>query len=186
MDSHSSQSGGLARLRSLFREADSPLRRPFRNAWGGLLTDQRRCLIVGAGDAGEAFLRELHRSSSGREYDVVGFLDDDPSKHGVLIHGAPVLGSTEEVRAICERERVEELLFAIKNLPPSRLRRIVQRMHGMSMRFRMVLSMKAVLEEGVVISWDHRTSLDPYVSPIDRWLRAIDAQATVSMGRVCG
>lgn len=48
----------------------------------------RRTLIVGAGDAGAMLLRELLKHG----IRPVGFIDDDPEKHGRRIHGVPVLG----------------------------------------------------------------------------------------------
>ena len=48
----------------------------------------KRFLIVGAGNAGEALLRELHRMPV-EQYDVIGFIDDDPAKQGMNIHGIP-------------------------------------------------------------------------------------------------
>ena len=42
----------------------------------------KRFLIVGAGNTGESLLREIHRMAVA-EYDVVGFIDDDPAKQGI-------------------------------------------------------------------------------------------------------
>ena len=55
---------------------------------------QRNTLVVGAGEAGSAIVRELKQNSS-LNYNPVGFVDDDLSKKGVKIHGVKVLGSTD-------------------------------------------------------------------------------------------
>jgi FlaA1/EpsC-like NDP-sugar epimerase len=52
---------------------------------------RKKILIVGAGDAGEMLMREIGKTHAGR-YEVVGFVDDNPSKQRELIHGVPVLG----------------------------------------------------------------------------------------------
>jgi FlaA1/EpsC-like NDP-sugar epimerase len=54
---------------------------------GGL----KRLLIVGAGNTGEALLREIHRMPVA-QYDVIGFIDDDPLKQGIDIHGIAEIG----------------------------------------------------------------------------------------------
>ena len=60
---------------------------------------QRNTLIVGAGDAGSAIVRELKQNSS-LNYNPVGLVDDDLSKKGVKIHGVKVLGSTDALHEL--------------------------------------------------------------------------------------
>ncbi len=72
----------------------------------------RRVVIIGAGDAGELMLREI-RNNLEMNYQVVGFLDDDPEKRKVRIHGVPVLGSSEELQTVALKSGIEEVLVAI-------------------------------------------------------------------------
>ena len=56
--------------------------------------------VVGAGPlAGEvvAAVAALNAASDGPRFQVVGLFDDDPSSHGTLRHGHPVLGGIDEV-----------------------------------------------------------------------------------------
>ena len=53
--------------------------------------EKAKTLIVGAGDAGEQILRSIQASSK-NPYLPVGFVDDNPIKQGVPIHGIKVLG----------------------------------------------------------------------------------------------
>ena len=111
----------------------------------------RQCLIVGAGDTGEALVREILRMPVER-YRVVGFLDDDVTKHGARIHGIPVLGRVDQARSVCERHQVEELLLAIPGAPQSTLRRIVELLQGLNVRFRTIPAMEQVIEGRVTVS----------------------------------
>ncbi|HHV63960.1 MAG TPA: polysaccharide biosynthesis protein, partial [Peptococcaceae bacterium] len=69
--------------------------------------DQRKVLIVGAGDAGVLALRELKK----RDYldgMPVGFIDDSRSKINLHVQGFPVLGSREDIPQIVEKYNVDE------------------------------------------------------------------------------
>ncbi len=116
-----------------------------------IMAGHRHCLIVGAGDTGEALLREILRMPIER-YRVVGFLDDDTNKHGARIHDVPVVGRIEDVRAVCQREQVEELLIAMPTAPQKKLRYIVEQLQGLNVRFRTIPAMEAVIEGRVTVS----------------------------------
>jgi len=94
--------------------------RQLRSRSGGRV----RTLIVGAGSTGGLLARDLERSER-HPYEVVGFVDDNPSKWRTSIAGRPVLGPVESLREIAERRDVSELFFAEPDLPAARLRRIL-------------------------------------------------------------
>jgi FlaA1/EpsC-like NDP-sugar epimerase len=99
----------------------------------------KRFLIVGAGNAGEALLREILRMPV-VQYDVVGFIDDDPVKQGIHIHGIPVLGTVEQLPRICENRNIEEIAIAMPSATRPQLRRVIQVCEGTKIRFRTVPS----------------------------------------------
>jgi FlaA1/EpsC-like NDP-sugar epimerase len=106
----------------------------FRSIEGARL---KRFLIVGAGNAGEALLREIHRMAV-TQYDVIGFIDDDPLKQGISIHGIPVLGAVEQLPRICKERNIEEIAIAIPSATHQQLRRVIQVCEGAKIRFRTV------------------------------------------------
>ncbi len=120
---------GLRMITRLYHEE-------FRTVEGHRL---KRFLIVGAGNAGEALLREIHRMAIA-QYDVVGFIDDDPIKRGINIHGIPVLGTVEELPGICEARNIEEIAIAMPSATRRQLRRVIQVCQGAKVRFRTVPS----------------------------------------------
>jgi len=109
----------------------------FRSVETGRL---KRFLIVGAGNTGEALLREIHRMRV-VEYDVIGFIDDDPAKQHTNIHDIPVLGTVEQLGQICEEHNIEEVAIAMPSATHSQRRRVVQLCEGTKVRFRTVPSM---------------------------------------------
>ena len=109
----------------------------FRTVESGRL---KRFLIVGAGNTGESLLREIHRMSVA-EYEMVGFIDDDPAKQGIRIHDIPVLGTVEQLAEICTEKNIEEVAIAMPSATVSQRRRVVQVCQGTKVRFRTVPSM---------------------------------------------
>ena len=100
----------------------------------------KRFLIVGAGNTGESLLREIQRMSV-TEYDVIGFIDDDPVKKGIRIHDIPVLGTVEQLPVICEEKNVEEVAIAMPSATVPQRRRVVQVCQGTKVHFMTVPSM---------------------------------------------
>ncbi|MHC4913040.1 MAG: polysaccharide biosynthesis protein, partial [Planctomycetota bacterium] len=99
----------------------------------------KRLLIVGAGDAGEELLRAIHHQRIA-QYDVVGFIDDDPAKQGTLIHGLAVFGTVDELPKICETNNIEEIAIAMPSATHTRVRRVIRLCEGTKIRFRTVPS----------------------------------------------
>ncbi len=80
----------------------------------------RRVLIYGAGDAGELLLRELLNNRELR-YAPIGFIDDDPSKHGKLIHGFRVFGGNGSLAKIIDDQQVEQVLISTPRISAERI-----------------------------------------------------------------
>ncbi len=121
--------GGLRMVIRLYYEE-------FRSVEAGRL---KRFLIVGAGNAGEALLREIHRMPV-TQYEVIGFIDDDPSKQGINIHGISVLGTVDQLPRICAERNIEEIAIAMPSATHQQLRRVIQVCQGTKIRFRTVPS----------------------------------------------
>ncbi len=82
-----------------------------------------RVVVVGAGEAGAAIVREMQRTwTSGMV--PVAFLDDDLHKQGLSLHGVPVVGSTFEVTDTLERFDAHRVILAITGATPSFVARV--------------------------------------------------------------
>lgn len=72
----------------------------------------RRAVLVGAGRAGIAMaqvIQDIHPSP----FHLIGFVDDDPAKQGKEIQGLQVLGGSETIAGLVEREQLSDILVAI-------------------------------------------------------------------------
>jgi FlaA1/EpsC-like NDP-sugar epimerase len=101
-----------------------------------------RVLVVGAGTAGEALLRELFHD---RTYRPVGFLDDNPALRGAHIRGVPVLGELQRLPEIAREVAAELLVIAIPTASTAQMQRIVELCEVSGVPFRTVPRLKDVI-----------------------------------------
>jgi FlaA1/EpsC-like NDP-sugar epimerase len=83
---------------------------------GAVLPKGDEVLIVGAGEAGQLIAREMQRSPELGETPI-GFVDDDPRKRGMRIHGLKVLGTTRELSRVLDEIPPDEVIIAIPSAP---------------------------------------------------------------------
>jgi FlaA1/EpsC-like NDP-sugar epimerase len=84
--------------------------------------DRQRVLVIGAGDAGQMLARQIQSWGSERAYELVGFVDDNPAKHGQRIHDVEVLGACTSIPQIVAERNVGLVIIAIHKLEGAILR----------------------------------------------------------------
>jgi FlaA1/EpsC-like NDP-sugar epimerase len=87
---------------------------------------KERTLIVGAGDAGEQILRSILNFKFS-PYLPVGFVDDNPSKKGIMIHGLKVLGKIENIASLAKENNIECLIIALPSAGSSTIKQAVEK-----------------------------------------------------------
>ena len=102
-----------------------------------------RVLILGAGQAGEALVRDLRRAGA---YQPVGFLDDAAKLRGSHLQGVPVLGKIDEVQRIAPETAAKLLVIAMPSLDAAAMRRIVAACERTGLPFRTVPRLDDLLE----------------------------------------
>jgi FlaA1/EpsC-like NDP-sugar epimerase len=96
---------------------------------------QKRVLVVGAGDAGEALVREIqHRPQLGLK--VVGFVDDQRAKWGSSIRGVDVQGPIARIDKIADELRADEAFIAIPTASGKRMREIIHQLAAADLQFK--------------------------------------------------
>jgi FlaA1/EpsC-like NDP-sugar epimerase len=76
----------------------------------------REVLIVGAGNGGQQVAHELRRNPE-LSSAVLGFIDDDPRKQGMLVSGFRVHGSTDDLPRVLDDTKPDEVIIAIPSAP---------------------------------------------------------------------
>ena len=113
-------------------------------------TDQRRVLIVGAGEAGTLIVREMLRHPKSKLHPV-GFVDDAPDKRGTRLVGLPVFGPVSTLPDVVRREGVEEVLIAVPSAAGTFVRRVVDLAKDTGVSYRIIPGVFEILSGNVTL-----------------------------------
>jgi FlaA1/EpsC-like NDP-sugar epimerase len=127
--------GGVRLTLRAFRESY----RKYQQASG------KRAHIVGAGDAGEMLMREIGRGLT-LNYEVVGFVDDDPRKQRRRIHGVEVVGTIDQLPRLCRSQGVQEILIAVPSATREQRRRLLAYCRESGVPFKTVPALDELLQ----------------------------------------
>ena len=114
------------------------------------LTSSRKVLLIGAGTAGHAIVREIGRTA--REYSAVGFVDDDRSKIGLKIENVPVLGTVDQIPELVTTYGIDEVLIAVPSASSLQMQRFVEICEQAAVKFRTMPALRDVLNHNVSIN----------------------------------
>jgi len=115
----------------------------------------RNTLVIGAGDAGAQLVRAI-REEPGLPYRIVGFVDDDPSRHGMLIRGVRVLGGRQRIPQFVRQWDVEVVMIAMPSASPGVVRETVEIVRGCEIAEIKIIPYLSDLYTGVVTSSELR------------------------------
>lgn len=113
--------------------------------------DGPRTLIVGAGEAGSMLLKEIRRQPHAA-YSVCGFVDDDPEKKGMKLHGIPVLGSAKQLKTLIIGNEIEEVIIAMPSADGKTLRDIMDSCKNANVTFKTLPSIGELIDGTLTIS----------------------------------
>jgi FlaA1/EpsC-like NDP-sugar epimerase len=112
---------------------------------------RQNVLIVGAGEAGAMVVREL-RQNPQTGLIPVGFIDDDPGKHGVLLNRVRVLGGRSAIPQLVLEREVTQVIIAMPSAPGKTIREIVTICEDAGVRARIVPGIYELLGGGVKLN----------------------------------
>jgi FlaA1/EpsC-like NDP-sugar epimerase len=107
--------------------------------------ERTKTLIYGAGAAGLALLWELRQNHT-LMCDVVGIIDDDPSKVGLVLDGKPVMGSGKSLRELVQKHAVKRVLIAIPSATGPQMVRILKLATDARVEYKMVPSLGELIQ----------------------------------------
>ena len=100
---------------------------------------RRRTLIYGAGELGQHLASRLHAArNSDPTYAVVGFIDDNRAKLGLVVEGTRVVGRGADLPDLVIRMEVELVILAFGNISGDRLREVLKSVEATDAQIRIV------------------------------------------------
>jgi FlaA1/EpsC-like NDP-sugar epimerase len=105
-------------------------------------TPSQRILVLGAGKAGDALVRDLRREN---RYAPAGFLDDNIQLRGSRLHGIPVLGTLDQLPQLARETAAEMLVIAMPAANKAQMRRVVDLCEACNLPFRTVPRLEDVV-----------------------------------------
>lgn len=102
-----------------------------------------RTLIVGAGNAGDALVRDMRRFGT---YVPVGFLDDSPRMRGAKVQGLPVLGTVADLTTVARETATKLIVIAMPSVSGEGMQKILAACEATGLPFRTVPNLEDVLE----------------------------------------
>ena len=111
----------------------------------------RNVLVIGAGSGGQMVVREMQLNPYlGNQ--AIGYLDDDPRKRGMRLHGVKVLGSTDEIDRILNELQPAEVVIAIPSAPGELRGRVVAACRERDINVRTLPTVFELLRGGVQLT----------------------------------
>ena len=88
------------------------------------LRQQRRVMIVGAGEAGRSVIGEIQNSKYLNQQ-VICIIDDDPKKQGKYIKGIRIVGDRNSIQRNVKRYNIQQIIITIPSAGSTALRPIL-------------------------------------------------------------
>ena len=109
-----------------------------------------KIIVFGAGSAGAQLVQSLARQP-GADYRPVAFLDDDPAKRRLRIHGIPVLGDRSRIADVAAQTGATVLVIAIARASGTAIRDLTREAENCGLIPKVIPSVSELLSGGARI-----------------------------------
>jgi FlaA1/EpsC-like NDP-sugar epimerase len=152
--------GGVLGLRLLRRYLyERSQRRRRTQAGEASSTSSAATLLVGAGRAGVLAAREI-AGRGDMNFDVRGFLDDDPEKQGAVIHGVRVLGTTEDLPRLVRELGISQVVITIAQIRRQEILHLIGLCRKIQVDVRIIPGLYEVLQGKVQVTRIRNVSIE--------------------------
>jgi FlaA1/EpsC-like NDP-sugar epimerase len=122
-----------------------------RNSAKAAVNERKAVLLIGAGRAGVMTLAEL-KTGYNLNYEVKGFIDDDPLRQGLIISGVKVIGKTEDIPRKARELGIDHVIITIAQLSRADMHRIINVCKSAAVKVKTIPGLSDLLEENVIVN----------------------------------
>jgi FlaA1/EpsC-like NDP-sugar epimerase len=112
-------------------------------------TPPLRVLLFGAGRAGIMLRKELETN---HDFDVIGFIDDDPRKVGSVISNTKVVGNGDHLAVLVEKYKVDQVIISMATASRSTLSSTLAKCRRAGVTAKIIPSLQEIISGRVLIS----------------------------------
>ncbi|TCI58795.1 polysaccharide biosynthesis protein [Exiguobacterium sp. SH3S1] len=121
--------------------------------------DEKRTLIIGAGQAGRMLVRQINQSDNHR-MNPIGFLDDNRHLQTLTVNGVKVVGTVDKLEEIVEKEAVDKIVFAIPSMKYQERLAIIKRAKAVCTNVHTLPMIEEVAAGKVAVNQMRQVSID--------------------------
>ncbi len=110
----------------------------------GSAKEPRRIALYGAGRAGMLLYKELKGNP---DFEIIGFLDDDPDKNDSVIIGLRVLGNRQDLPELVRAHRIQEIVISVASGDPRSLGEIMSACKKLSLPVKIIPSLEEIVDD---------------------------------------
>lgn len=114
------------------------------------MTGRKKVLIVGAGSAGSVIASEI-KNTQHKDWQIIGFVDDDVNKQGQTIAEVKVIGACKDVPKLIEIKKIQELIIAMPSAPTKKVREIVDSCTDLPCKINILPSFCKLIDDDLLV-----------------------------------
>ena len=141
---------GILALRLIRREIYENMRLA-RNIKATYGVEKKAVLLIGAGRAGVMTLAEI-KTGYKLNYDVKGFIDDNPLRKNLLISGVKVIGTTADIPRRVRELGIDHVIITIAQLSRADMQRIMNICKQAQVKVKTIPALSDLLDEKIIVS----------------------------------
>ena len=111
---------------------------------------KERILIVGGGSVAARVIKNVF-SSLREEYKIIGIIDDNESKINCYINGVEILGGRDKIIEICEKNKIDLILFSIAKVDAANQKEILNICSRTKAKIKIIPNIEEIIKNDIPI-----------------------------------